>query len=68
MDEATRKRLFEPSSPRSRSTGNRSGPFGLVFHHHENHGGTLTVSSAKDQGTVFVIRLPLGGEGALVRG
>jgi signal transduction histidine kinase len=62
MDEITRKRVFEPfftTKPVNRGTG-----LGLSVSYFiitEDHGGTLSVSSAKGQGTTFVIRLPLAG-------
>jgi PAS domain S-box-containing protein len=62
MDEATRKRVFEPfftTKPVDRGTG-----LGLSVSYFiiaEDHGGTLSVSSAEGKGTIFSIRLPLEG-------
>jgi PAS domain S-box-containing protein len=62
MDEATRKRVFEPfftTKPVDRGTG-----LGLSVSYFiitEDHGGTLSVSSAEGKGTIFSIGLPLAG-------
>jgi signal transduction histidine kinase len=61
MDEATRKRVFEPfftSKPPGVGTG--LGMSVSYFIITEDHGGTLSVESASGGGTRFVIRLPAG--------
>jgi PAS domain S-box-containing protein len=66
MDEATRKRVFEPfftTKPVNQGTG-----LGLSVSYFiitEDHNGTLSLSSAEHQGTIFTIRLPLAGRDPL---
>jgi PAS domain S-box-containing protein len=63
MDEATRKRVFEPFfTTKSVNRGTGLGLSVSYFIITEDHGGTLTVSSAEGKGTTFVIRLPLAGK------
>jgi PAS domain S-box-containing protein len=60
MNEATRRRVFEPfftTKPPDRGTG-----LGLSVSYFiitENHDGEMTVQSTPDQGTKFVINLPV---------
>jgi signal transduction histidine kinase len=57
MDEKTRSRIFEPFfTTKKRGTG-----LGLAIVKQivEQHGGTITVESRKDEGTRFTIDLPL---------
>jgi len=60
MDEATRKRVFEPfytTKPVGAGTG-----LGLSVSYFiitENHGGTMEVESEPGKGAKFIIRLPL---------
>jgi PAS domain S-box-containing protein len=60
MVEATRKRIFEPfftTKPVGKGTG-----LGLSVSYFiiaENHGGDMTVESTPEQGTCFIVRLPL---------
>ena len=62
MDEATRKRIFEPfftSKPPGRGTG--LGLFVSYFIITEDQGGTLSVESQPGSGCRFIIRLPMAG-------
>jgi PAS domain S-box-containing protein len=62
MDEATRRRVFEPfftSKPPGVGTGlGMSVSYFIVT---EDHGGTLSVESRPGWGTRFIVRLPAGG-------
>ncbi len=60
MDEATRKRVFEPfytTKPPGRGTG--LGLSVAYFIVTQNHGGQFSVSSTPGKGTTFTVRLPL---------
>ncbi len=62
MDEKIRKRVFEPFFT-TKTVGDGTG-LGLSVSYFiitENHGGTMTLDSAKGRGTRFVIRLPVDG-------
>jgi signal transduction histidine kinase len=57
MDERTRRRIFEPFfTTKKRGTG-----LGLAIVKQiiEQHGGTISVESRKDEGTRFTVDLPL---------
>jgi signal transduction histidine kinase len=61
MEEVTRRRVFEPfftTRPPGEGTG-----LGLSVSYyivHDEHGGQMSVESSPDQGTIFIIQLPLG--------
>ncbi len=60
IDETTRKRIFEPFFT-TKSVGEGTG-LGLSVSYFiivENHGGTMSVESAVNKGTKFIIRLPI---------
>ncbi len=60
MDEATRKRVFDPFFPaKGVGEGTGLGPSVSYFIITENHGGAMTVESPPGGGAKFVIRLPL---------
>ncbi len=59
MDEATRKRVFEPFfTTKDVGIGTGLGLSVSYFIVTEDHGGTMSVETAPDQGTKFIIRLP----------
>ena len=65
MEEVVCKRVFEPFfTTKSVGVGTGLGLSVSYFIITENHGGTLTVSSTPGSGSRFVIRLPLGRDGA----
>ena len=65
MDEAVQKRIFEPFyTTKSVGVGTGLGLSVSYFIISENHGGTLTVNSAPERGSRFVIRLPVSGDAA----
>ena len=60
MDEATRRRVFEPFfTTRSPGSGTGLGLSVAYFVITGRHGGKMDVESAPGRGTVFTIRLPL---------
>jgi signal transduction histidine kinase len=62
MDDATRRRIFEPfftSEPPEYGTG--LGLFVSYFIITEDQGGALSVESKPGSGSRFIIRLPVGG-------
>jgi len=64
MDEATRKRVFEPFyTTKPVSVGTGLGLSVSYFIITENHGGEMRVESAPGEGTTFIIRLPLERKG-----
>jgi len=61
MDEATRKRVFEPFfSTKATDKGTGLGLSVSYFMIKENHGGELLVDSTPGKGTRFTIKLPVG--------
>lgn len=60
IDEATRKRIFEPFfTTKGVGVGTGLGLSVSYFIITENHGGTLSVESAANKGTKFIIQLPV---------
>ena len=66
MDEATRRRIFEPFYT-TRKVGEGTG-LGLSVVHGivTSHGGRIDVKSAPGEGTTFTIHLPGAGEMAVL--
>ncbi|MCP4688295.1 MAG: PAS domain S-box protein, partial [Desulfobacterales bacterium] len=61
MDEATRKRVFEPFyTTKPVGVGTGLGLSVSYFIITENHGGEMTVESRPGEGARFIIRLPVG--------
>lgn len=60
MDEAVRKRIFEPFYT-TKKTGTGLGLSIAYFIITEDHGGTMEVESIPGKGSRFIIRLPLQG-------
>jgi signal transduction histidine kinase len=66
MDEKTRKRVFEPFfTTKEVGIGTGLGLSVSYFIVTSNHGGTLSVVSGPEDGTRFLIRLPIDSEASL---
>ncbi|MCX5880754.1 MAG: ATP-binding protein, partial [Deltaproteobacteria bacterium] len=66
MDERTRKRVFEPFfTTKDVGIGTGLGLSVSYFIVTSNHGGTLSVVSSPEDGTRFIIQLPIDSEAVL---
>ncbi|MGQ0744484.1 MAG: sensor histidine kinase [Acidimicrobiales bacterium] len=61
------ERFYRVDRARSRETGGTGLGLSIVRHVATNHGGTVAVDSREGEGSVFTLRLPLGGATSLSR-
>jgi two-component system sensor histidine kinase SenX3 len=58
------ERFYRVDRARSRSTGGTGLGLSIVRHVASNHGGEVSVTSVEGEGSTFVLRLPIGDQGA----
>jgi len=59
MDEKTRKQIFDPFFTTKRTKGGTGLGLAIVFRIIEEHGGNIAVTSRINEGTTFIIRIPV---------